>query len=338
MPPPSAASPGATLPRRAVVRALAALPVLAALGSPRALAQSFPGRPVRIVVPYSVGLGPDIVARAVAESMAQSWRQNVVVENRPGASGIVALSEVRRVPADGHTLFVGDAGSMCANPSLYANLPYDPRTDFAPVSTLFRATFVLWTGAGNRIDSLRTLIAEAKAHPGKVSYGSFGAGHPSQLAVETFAERAGIRMLHVPFKEAGALTAAIANGDVDVTVLSVNSMGSLAKAGRVRALAVGSRRRLPDQPDIPTIAEAGGPAVELAPWAALFAAAGTPQPVVDTLHREVLSALRNPDIRGRIEGLGFQVQVSSPQELAQLVRADSELYAGLVRTRGLKPE
>jgi tripartite-type tricarboxylate transporter receptor subunit TctC len=301
-------------------------------------ATGFPQKAVRIVVPYSVGLGPDVVVRTLAEALSAAWKQPVVIENRPGASGIVALSEVRKVGADGHTLFVGDAGSMAVNPYLHASLPYDPARDFAPLSTLFRATFVIFTAGNGRYASLAELIAASRARPRSVSYASLGAGHPSQLAIEAFARAANIELLHVPFKEGGQTLASVANGDVDITVVSMNTAAGMVKAGKLKPLAVGARARLSDHPDLPTIAEAGGPDIEMAPWAALFAVAGTPKAVLEGLHRDVIGALRSPTIRSRIESYGFEVLGSTPQQLTDLVRAESLLYGDLVRSGRLRAE
>jgi tripartite-type tricarboxylate transporter receptor subunit TctC len=295
-------------------------------------AQEFPNRPVRIIVPYSVGFGPDIVARTVAQRLSQVWHQPVVVENRPGASGIVALSEVKRAAADGHTLFVADAGSMAANPLLHSNLPYDPHKDFAPISTLFHATFVIWVRTESRFRAMQDMLIEARAQPGKVSYASLGNGHPSQLAVETMARAAEVEFLHVPFRDAGAMFTALVTGDVDFTTVSTNSAAPLVKAGKLRPLAVAARERLREFPEIPTLPQAGGPPVLMQPWAALVAVAGTPQPILDAIHREVVAALNQPDIRARIEAIGFDVIPSTPQELTVLIRRDADIYAPLIKS------
>jgi tripartite-type tricarboxylate transporter receptor subunit TctC len=295
-------------------------------------AQDFPNRPVRIIVPYSVGFGPDIVARTVAQRLSQVWNQAVIVENRPGASGIVALAEVKRTAADGHTLFVADAGSMAANPLLHANLPYDPHRDFAPISTLFHATFVIWVRTESRFRALQDLLIEARGHPGKVSYASLGNGHPSQLAVETMARAAEVEFLHVPFRDAGAMFTALVTGDVDFTTVSTNSAAPLVKAGKLRPLAVAARERLHEFPEIPTLPQAGGPPVLMQPWAALVGVSGTPQTILDAIHRELIAALNQPDIRARIEAIGFDVMPSTPQELTALIRRDAESYAPLIRS------
>lgn len=316
------------------------LPLAFSFGAMSAHAQTppFPGKPVRIVVPYSVGLGPDVVMRAVAEKLALTWQQPVIVENRPGASGVVALADVRKAAADGHTLFLGDAGSLAVAPYLHANLPYDPVRDFAPVTTIFRATFVLWTGSNNRLDSLRDLLRDAKARPGAVTYASFGAGHVSELLMESFARSAGVEFLAVRFKDGGQMIGAAVTGDVDVLPLSLHSVAGMYAAGKLKPLAVGSKGRLKDLPAVPTIEEAGGPAMQMTPWAALLAVAGTPAPVLERIHRDVVAALNSPEVRNRVEGLGFDVLGSTPRQLADLIRAEAELYRSLVRDGRIRAE
>ena len=240
-------------------------------------AAPFPRRPVRIVVPYSVGIGPDVVARSVAEVLSQQWGQTVWVDNKPGASGIVAFGEVRLTPPDGHTLFLADTATLAVNPLLHATLPYDPARDLVPLSLMFRATFLVWVGGPSRFRSIGDLLAAARRAPGGVSYGTLGNGHASHVAIESFARAADVRMLHIPFKDAGTLFAAVASGEVDFTAFGMNSVAGLMAAGRMRALAVAAAQRLASHPDIPTVREAGGPAVDMHPWAALVTVAGTPR-------------------------------------------------------------
>ena len=263
-------------------------------------ASGFPRRPVRIVVPYSVGIGPDVVARSVAEVLAQQWGQTVWVDNKPGASGIVAFGEVRRTPPDGHTLFLADTATLAVNPLLHATLPYDPVRDLVPLSLMFRATFLIWVGGRSRFQSVGELLAAARRAPDSVSYGTLGNGHASHVAIESFARAADVRMLHVPFKDAGTLFAAVAAGDVDFTAFGMNSVAGLMAAGRLRPLAVAASRRLPGHPDIPTLREAGGPPVDMHPWAALVAVAGTPRGhagAAAARHRRRAGPLRGAEAR-----------------------------------------
>jgi tripartite-type tricarboxylate transporter receptor subunit TctC len=291
---------------------------------------AFPQRTVRIVVPYSVGIGPDVVARSVAEVLSQRWGQPVLVDNKPGASGIVAFGEVRRTAADGHTLFLADTATLAVNPLLHASLPYDPARDLVPLSLLFHATFLIWVGGTSRFRNLADLIDAARRAPGTVSYGTLGNGHASHVAIESFARAAGLRMLHVPFKDAGALFTAVAAGEVDFTAFSMNSLAGLMSAGRLRPLAVAAATRLGSHPEIPTLPEAGGPAVSMHPWAALVAVAGTPAPVLEQLQRDIVAALDHPDVRRRAEQAGFEITPSTPQALRERIAADIASYGTLV--------
>jgi tripartite-type tricarboxylate transporter receptor subunit TctC len=295
-----------------------------------ARAASFPSRPVRLVVPYSVGVGPDVVARSVAERLAQQWGQTVLVDNKPGASGIVAFSEVRRTAADGHTLFLADTATLAVNPLLHPSLPYDPVRDLVPLTLLFQATFVLWVGGANRFANVAALLEAARRAPGGVSYASLGNGHASHVAIESFARAANLKMLHVPFKDVGAMLSAVASAEVDFTAIGVNTVAGLVASGRLRPLAVAAKKRLVSHPDIPTLVEAGGPAVEMHPWAALMAVTGTPLAIVETLQHDVVAALGTPEVRGRAAQAGFDITPSTPQGLRDRILADIALYAPLV--------
>ncbi len=308
---------------------MAAAP-LATLARAQSRAQ-FPARPVRIVVPYSVGIGPDVVARAVGEHLARIWGQSVIIENRPGASGIVAFAEVRNTAADGHTLFVGDTGSLAMNPLIHASLPYDPDRDIVPITKLFQATLCIQVGGASRFKTLAELFAEARRSPGRVSYASLGNGHPMHVAVEGMARAAKVEFLHVPFRDGGTLMTAVANGDVDFTPLTMYTVAGLAKGGKIRALAVCKFTRLPEYPQLPTLVEAGGPRIEMRPWAALVGVAGTPTAVTEQLQRDTVAALLAPEVRARIEGAGFEIAPGTPQELQAQIAADVLEYGVLVR-------
>jgi tripartite-type tricarboxylate transporter receptor subunit TctC len=223
-----------SLNRRGLLGTLAALALPEFVASPaRAanLAAAFPNRSVRWVVPYSVGIGPDVVARSVAQQLSKSWGQAVIIDNKPGASGIVAFAEARQAAPDGHTLFLADIATLAVNPLLHANLPYDATRDLVPLSLLFRATFLLWTGGSSKYTSLASLLEAARRKPGEVSYATLGNGHASHVAIEAMARAANVRMLHIPFKDAGALMTAVAAGDVDVTAIGMNSVAGLYARG-----------------------------------------------------------------------------------------------------------
>ena len=294
----------------------------------------FPERGVRIVVPYGVGVGPDVVMRSVGEALQRQWRQPVIIDNRPGASGIVAFSEVReqlrRGQPDGHTLFLADTATMCVNPLLHDTLPYDPVRDVVPLTLLFRATFVLLVGGESRFRNAAAMLEAARREPERVSYASLGNGHASQVAIESLARAAGVHLLHVPFKDVGALFTAVASGDVDFTAFSMNTAAGLLQRGKLRPLAVAARTRLAEHPAVPTLAEAGAPNVEMRPWAGIVAVAGTPVAQLEQLQRELVAAIEAPEVRERIAPLGFELTPSTPAQFRERIATDTALYAPLV--------
>ncbi len=314
--------------RRTLLGGLAAGLALPAFRPARAA--GFPERAVRIVVPYSVGVGPDVVARSLAERLTRQWGQPVIVDNKPGASGIVAFGEVRQTPPDGHTLFLADTATLAVNPLLHDTLPYDVQRDLVPLTLLFRATFALLVGGRSRWRSAGDLVEAARARRESVSYASLGHGHASQVAIETFARAAGVHLMHVPFKDAGAAFTAVSAGDVDFTAFGLNTVSGLVAGGKLRPLAVAARQRLVTHPELPTLAESGGPPVEMHPWAALVARAGTPARVLDQLQRDIVAALGATDVVSRAELAGFEITPSTPQALRERIEADRAAVAPLV--------
>jgi tripartite-type tricarboxylate transporter receptor subunit TctC len=291
----------------------------------------FPERQVRLVVPYNVGVGPDVVARGMAENLARLWGQPVVVDNKPGAAGIIAFGDVRRTPADGYTLFVADTATMVVNPLINASLPYDPERDLVPLTLLFRATFALLVGGDSRWRSIAELLAAARERSESVSYASLGNGHATHVAIESMAHAAQVRLLHVPFKDASALFTAVASGEVDFTAFSMNTVIGLIARGKLRPLAVAAHRRLKDHPQLPTLAESGGPAIEMRPWAGLVTVSGTPPARLQQLQHDLVAAIDSPELRARIEPLGFELLPSTAQQFRARVDADLAMYAPLVR-------
>jgi tripartite-type tricarboxylate transporter receptor subunit TctC len=311
-------------------RLLAAAAAAACTAGARAQAR-FPERAVRVIVPYGAGIGPDVVMRAVGEQLSARWRQPVVIENKPGASGIVAFAEVRRVAADGYTLFLADTATMAVNPLIQDNLPYDPLHDLVPLTLLFRATFVVLVGGDSRWRTVPQLLDAARREAGKVTYGSLGNGHASQVAIETLARAAGVRLLHVPFKDAGALFTAVAAGEVDFTAFGMNTVSGLVQRGKLRPLAVAAHQRLAEYPELPTLAEVGAPDVEMRPWAGLVAPVGVPDAILGLLQHELVAAINAPEVRARIQPLGFELTPSTPKQFRQRIEADLALYGPLVR-------
>lgn len=297
----------------------------------------FPARPVRLIVPYAVGVGPDVVARALAQRLDERWTQPTVVENRPGASGILAFQDLRRSAADGHLLFVGDGASLATNALLFRSLPYDVEKDVEPISLLFQATFVLWTGAASPWTQLSQLVAFAKAHPGALRYATLGHGHTSHLALESWCAAAGIRLEPIPFKDAGALFVAVANQDVALAAFSAHTAQGLYRAGRWKPLAVAARQRLASHPEIPTLEEAGSPATLMHPWAALVAPAGAPASTLDRVRAEVHAAMAETAFRERVIAAGFEPLPSGPEAVRARAEAERRSCQALMQAGRLSP-
>jgi tripartite-type tricarboxylate transporter receptor subunit TctC len=307
---------------------LVALPTLVA-------AQTFPTKTVRIISPYPTGAGPDTVARLLADKLAKSWGQQVIVEARPGGNGFIAIEAVKKGAADGHDLVMVDSGHVAVNPSLCKRLPYDVDKDLAPAALIYRTDFLVAVSANGRYATVGQVIEAAKKQPGKVSYGTPFVGSPSHLGSALLELRTGTQMVHVPFKETSQMTAAVANGEVDWTLTTLATAGPLVRASKVKFIGVAAKSRLAAAPEIPTVVEAGGPAdYEVNAWVAWLAPKTTPAAAIATINRDVNRALGEPDVRERLATFGFTPLPSSPQALADLIRADTAKYAELVRKTG----
>lgn len=295
---------------------------------------TYPGAAVRITNPFPAGSGPDVVSRWIGESMSKAWSQPVVIYNRPGSSGFVALQSVKQAPANGLELFLAAADHMAINPVLFKKLPYSPTADFIPVSGLYRTSFLVLVSANGPIRTVPELIAYARSGENKATYGSQAVGSPLHLGGAQIEAAIQARMLHVPFKETSALYQSVANGEVTWALGSLGSAGALIQAGRLRVLAVADTQRSAAMPDVPTLAEAGGPPVSVPTWVALFAPAGTPVPVVNRIRGTVHAALDTPDLRSKLTGFGFLPAKVSGAEVADWIRTDQLHYAALVKQTG----
>jgi len=301
-----------------------------------AAAQAFPARPVRLVVAFPPGGGNDILARLVGAKMQDAWGQPVVVENKPGANAIIGTELVAKSAPDGYTLLVGASGAMTFNPGLYAKLPYDPQRDFAPITMIGSFPLILAVNPGLPAQSVKDLVAQAKAQPGKLNYAA--GSTPFQLAAELFKLQAGVQVSHISYKGSAAMvTATMAN---ETQLIFVDSAPAVAqiKAGRLRALAVTSRARAPALPEVPTMIEAGMPDYEVVLWTSLFAPAGTPRPVIDAVQAQVAKALQHADVRERMAGLGVDPVGNTPEQLAAIVKADIEKWTAVAKSAGVKAE
>jgi tripartite-type tricarboxylate transporter receptor subunit TctC len=321
-----------TLTRRS---ALLGTAIFAASGHARA--QSFPSKPVRIVVPYPPGGGADTTARLIGPKLQEALGETVVVDNRPGAGGMIGDDTVAKAPPDGHTLLIG-AFAHAVNPALYPKMPFKTPDDFAPISLLVTVPELLVVTPSFPAKSVAELVAMAKAEPGKLLYASSGNGTAQHLAAELFRLRTGIDIGHVPYKGGSLAVADVAAGHVPFYFGNMTAALPQARAGRVRALAVTSAERSAAAPDVPTIAEAGVKDCEISEWNGLLAPAGTPPAVIARLHEEMAKIMRMPDIREKFADLGATPIGSTPQELAAFIRAEMTKWAEVVKAANIKIE
>ena len=313
------------------------------LAANTAFAQSYPSRPVTFIVPFAPGGGTDITARTIAARLTQSWAKSpgaptVVVDNRSGAGGVLGADAVARAKPDGYTLLIANVGTQSINPSLYPKLPYNPDTAFAPVSLICELPFVLMGSPKLAANSVKELIALAKANPGKVTFASSGPGGSPHLTAELFQMLTGTQMTHVPYKGGGPAAIDLMAGHVDILFASVLEGSGNIKAGKLKGLAVTHAKRNPALPDVPTIAEAGVPGGESGSWIALLAPAGTPAAVIERLNADVREAVADPAVRDKLIGQGAVPQSSTPAGLQQLIDADARRYGKIIRDKGVRIE
>ena len=303
--------------------------------SAAAFAQSYPSRPIRLVVPYGpVGL-PDALARVVGQKVSETLGEQVVIDNKPGASGIIGAQVAAKAAPDGYTLFQTDNNLYAINPAVYPKLPYNPSRDFTPVTQAVRGHMFLVANPALGVNSVQELIALANARPG-IMYGSFGNATLHHLGMEQLKLMAKVDLTHVPYKGAAQATPALLSGDVSVMFASLTSVAPLAKAGKLRILAVGSGQRSSIMPEVPTVAEAGFPGFEVGTSMGFAAPAGTPRPIIERLNAEFVKALKSPEVQAKMPALGVEVVANSPEQFAEQIRKDQEHYSRLVRQIGLK--
>ncbi len=309
--------------------------VALSLASPPGWAQSFPTQPVRIISPFSAGSGPDVVARLIGEKLSAKWKQSVLVDARPGASGFLAAAAVKHAAPTGYDLLLADVGHLAINPSLFKKLPYDAKNDLVPVGTLLHTSFFIVVGANSPFRSVKELIAAAAASPSKINYGSTSIGGPPHLGAAQLEAASGTRMTHVPYKEISQLNVAVSTGEIDWTMGSLASSGALLRAGKVRYLAIADANRSPSLPDVPTLEESGGPkGVQARSWVALMAPKGTPAAVVATLNQSLNEVLRQPEVADKFATFGYVPYPLTPAALASLIDRDTVAYAAMVKRTG----
>jgi len=313
------------------------LPLLAAPLFARQTFAAFPDQPLRVVVPFTPGTGPDIIARFVAERLSPKLGQPVVVENVAGASGNIGSQQVARARADGTTL-MSSVNTLVMNASLYKNLPYDPVADFAPISLTAWGALVLVANPSQAPNTLAEFIALAKARPKALNYGSPGVGTPHHLSMALVETDAGIELTHVPYKGSAGAVQDLLGGQIGYMFLPVHVSAQYVRAGKLKALAVGSPKRLPQLPDTPTLIEQGLTGADVDMWYGLFAPKATPADIIDRLNREIAVILGAPDARQVFEAQGLIPTTSTPAELQAIVVRDKARWAGIVAKSGITPE
>lgn len=302
-----------------------------------AAAQAYPVKPVRMIVGFSPGGSTDVTARIIAQKMTEAWRQQVIVENRPGAGGNIGAEAVAKAPPDGYTLLVATTGVMAINHRLYRTLPYDAVRDFAPVTQIGSLPLILIVHPSLPVKSVKDLIALAKAKPGQLSYASSGVGGATHMTAEIFRMMAGVDILHIPYKGSGQAMADLIGGQVPMAFDQITSSLPQVEAGKLRALAVTSAKRFSSVPKLPTMAEAGVPGYEAVSWNGLAAPAGTPREIVGRIQGEVARIVQLPDIKERFFRDGIEPVASTPEQFAAHIRSERAKWEKVVQAAGIKP-
>ena len=319
------------------IRLFVGIAALAASFAP-AQAQNYPTRPITLVIPFAPGGSTTIVGRGIAEKMSELLGEKIVIDNRPGAGGTVGTRAVAKGEPEGYTLLLGYTGTLAIGPSLYKNVGYDPRKDFAPVGMIGNAPNSLVVNPDFPAKTLAELIAYAKASPGKLNFGSAGAGTASHITGEYFARAAGITLVHIPYKGTGPALTDLLGGHIPMAFAPIPASHSNVAAGKLRALAVTSPGRSGLLPDVPTIAESGFPGFDASLYYGLAAPAGTPRAVIDKLNKALREALASEEVKRQLGNDGTDITPGSPEDYAALIDRDEKKWAQLVKASGVEPE
>ncbi len=303
-----------------------------------AAANDYPSHPLRLIAPFSPGGGVDIVARALAQKLTEKWGQQVVVDNRTGATGIIGTDMAAHAPPDGYTLLLGNAATHAVNVSLFKKLPYDAVKDFAPVTLIGRVPEMLVVHPALPATTVRELISLAKSKPGKLTFGSAGAGSPPHLAGVLFQSLAKVRFVHVPYKGSAPALADLIGGQINMYFSNILSAVPYVKGGRLRGLGVTGRTRSAVAPEVPSIAEAGLPGYEDYNWYGILVPKGTPATIVKRLHADIVEAVKSRDVEERLTKDGAEVIAGTPDEFARFIRDEIQRYTRIVKDSGLRAE
>ena len=312
------------------------LALIAATATSGAFAQTWPSKPIRVVVPFPPGGGTDIIARGVTQKVAAATGWIFVVENQPGAGGNLGVNTVAKAAPDGYSLVLGQTSNLAINPTLYSKLPYDPQKDLAPVLLVANAPLVLVTGANSPYKTLADAVKAAKAKPGSLNFASPGNGTVAHLTNELFQKAAGIKTQHIPYKGAAQALTDVLSGNVDLYMSSVPTLLGQIKQGKLRALAVTSAKRVDDLPDVPTINESGYKGFDVVTWFGFLAPAGTPKEVIARLNTEFNKALQQPDLRKKLGDEGADAAGGTPEQFAALIKEDITRWGKVVKESGAR--
>lgn len=305
------------------------------LGNVGAFAQTFPVKPIRVIVPFGPGGPSDLLSRAVGQKLTEAWGQQVLIDNRPGANGIVGTELAAKSPPDGYTLVSATSGTHGINASLFPKLPYDTVKDFAPIARLGYAPYLLVAHPSLPVRTVKELVALARKRPGEIAWAV--GGSPTQLGAELFKRTAKINVTVVPYKGNAPAVTAVLSGEVQLVFGGIAQSAPQVKAGRLRALAVAGLQRSAVMPEVPTVAESGLPGFEAGSWYGLLAPGGTPRAIVDRLNGEIVRILRLPEIEKRLRGEAFEIPADTPDQFAAVIRAEVEKWRPIVRESGLRP-
>ncbi len=312
--------------------------LIAALCSNAALAQAYPSKPVRLIVPFAPGGTTDVLARLVAQKLTDALGQQFIIENKPGAGGNIGTELAVKSPADGYTLVMSFDGTMAINPNTYAKMPFDPQKDLAAVANVAQVPLLMVVHPGVAAKNVAEFVALAKASPGRINYSSAGHGSTGHLTGELFRSRAGISIVHVSYKGGGQAVQDLLGGQIQMLVTALPTVEGHLKGAKLRALAFTSAKRVPGAPDVPTLAESGYPGLEVLSWYGILAPAGTPPDVVRKLNGEINRILLLPDVRERLTALGTEPTGGTPEQFAQVIRADTARWAKVVSDAGIRIE
>ncbi len=318
-----------------IATALAACSLFTSLGVSAQTA--YPDKPIRLLIPFAPGGATDLLGRALGDRLSNRMGQPVLVENKTGGGTVIASDYVAKAPADGYTLLLA-ASSLGTAPFLYKKVGYDPIKSFAPITLVCAVTHVLVVRPDLPINSVKELIAYAKAHPGKLSYGSVGTGTSNHLEGELFKSMAGVSMVHIPYRGSAPALTDLVGGQLEVMFDPIASTGPFIKAGKLRALAASTAKRSSSMPELPTVAQAGLPGYEATPWLGLLAPAGTPATIINRLNKEVVAILAEPEMKEKMKTWGFDIVGNTPAEFAAFIQSDTAKWGPLIKSAQITAE